>query len=128
MESHTTILIVLLVLFLFIVAWVFFGKIVVLKVAEYMAYNQDAYEAEAAAAAERAEKRAAKIAAKEEAAQKAEEERALKEAAAMCPNCKVHHGPPSAVSDITDYLDCCDRHKKAPHKTVFSVASTESTV
>ncbi|KAH9214600.1 hypothetical protein DL95DRAFT_409187 [Leptodontidium sp. 2 PMI_412] len=162
MESYTTILIVLLVLFIFIISWVFFGKIVVLKVANLIfrlntcaapttaspsglarltaahrtpsniplsrANNQDAYEAEQAAAAERAEKRAATRAAQEEAARKAEEEQALKEAAAMCPNCKVHPGPPSAVSDITDYMDCCERHKNAPHRTVFSMASTESTV
>ncbi|KAG4441403.1 hypothetical protein IFR05_003090 [Cadophora sp. M221] len=128
MQSYTTILIVLLVLFVFIISWVFFGKIVVLKVAEHMANNQDAYETEQAAAAERAKERAAKRAAKEEAARKAEEEQALKDAAAMCPNCKVHPGPPSAVSDITDYMDCCDRHRTAPHKTVFSMASTESTV
>ncbi|CZS93181.1 uncharacterized protein RAG0_03576 [Rhynchosporium agropyri] len=96
------------------------------------AYNQDAYEAEAAAAAERAAKRVTKLAAKEEATRKAEEEQELLEAAVMCPNCKIQHGPPSAVSAITDFQDCCDRHKPAPtavpHKTVFSVASTESTV
>ncbi|KAH7348482.1 hypothetical protein BKA65DRAFT_476896 [Rhexocercosporidium sp. MPI-PUGE-AT-0058] len=140
MESYTTILIILLVLFVFVISWVFFGKIVVLKVVPPIAAlrtasnvslsranNQDAHEAEVAAATERAEKRAAKRAAKEEAIRKAEEEQALKEAAAMCPNCKVH-GQPSAVSDITDYLECCERHKSVPHKTVFSVASTESTV
>merc|ERR1711977_292364 len=89
------------------------------------ANNQDAYEAQAAAAAERAQQRAAKRAAKQEAARKAEKQ----EAAEICPNCKVNHGPPSAVSDVTDYMDCCERHKQAkPHKTIFSVASTESTV
>ncbi|KAK0127262.1 hypothetical protein ONS96_006813 [Cadophora gregata f. sp. sojae] len=182
MESYTTILVVLLILFVFIISWVFFGKVVVLKFVSsprgapifvsgiYKSNNifrlstcavpttafpyglvpltaalphpapsnislisransQDAYEAQAAAAIERAQKRAETLAAKEEAARKAEEEKALQEAAAICPNCKVNHGSPSAVSDVTDYMDCCERHKQAkPHKTVFSVASTESTV
>ncbi|KAK6582273.1 hypothetical protein PZA11_004681 [Diplocarpon coronariae] len=102
-------------------------NLTLVKDAGHMITNREALEIEQKERAIEAEKKAVRRAKKEEEARKAAEEQALMEAAAICPRCKHHPGPPIAVSDITDYQECCQRHRVRPAH-VRDIASTFSGV
>ncbi|CAL3968679.1 unnamed protein product [Diplocarpon coronariae] len=125
--SYVTVVIIILVLLFLFGAWMFFGKFIILTFAGHMITNREALEIEQKERAIEAEKKAVRRAKKEEEARKAAEEQALMEAAAICPRCKHHPGPPIAVSDITDYQECCQRHRVRPAH-VRDIASTFSGV